>query len=121
MPDDFLGRPTWEPGGFVSTEDELAQHAAYAGSIRMAAMNYAYNVPFGSNADRGDEIYGGDSFQYIPTEIEVGAALAMRNMASAGELPVHTNDPGVQQLLQSIYQNTARFWQDIRNASGTGW
>lgn len=117
---DFLENPTWAPQGYVSGADEQAMQRAYQG-IQMAGLHYSYGVMFSSDPYAGDEGYGGDAFQYIPTEIEVGAAVAMRNMSEAGELPVHTNDPGMAQLLQSMYQRTAQFWQDIRAASGTGW
>ena len=120
--DDFLGDPTWAPQGFVSEEDErVMYYHAVTANVLIREMAYAYNLPFTAHADRGDEVYGGDPFQYIPTEVQVGAAIAMRNMAAAGELPVHAESPGMAQLLQSLYQRTAQFWQDIRNASGTGW
>jgi len=122
MADNYLSDPTWAPNGFVDEGDEAAQQAAYAGSVRMVEMRYSWSNNFAkATADHGDETYGGDSFQYIPTEIEMGAAIAMRNLATAGELPVQSNDPGMAQLLQSLYQRTAQFWQDLRQASGTGW
>lgn len=120
MPDNFLGVPTWAPGGYVSEADEAAMQRAYQG-IQMAGLRYSYGVMFSDDPYAGDEHYGGDAFQYIPTEVQVAAAIAMRNMSEAGELPVQTNDPGMAQLLQSLYQRTAQFWQDIRAASGTGW
>lgn len=119
---DFLNNPTWSPGGFISPGDEADMHyAAVAANERIPMMLYAWNNPFSANADHGDETYGGDSFQYIPTEVQMGAAIAMQNMAQAGELPVQSNDPGMNQLLQSLYQRTADFWTELRQASGTGW
>lgn len=120
MADNYLGNPTWAPGGFVDAMDEYVMHQQFANSLVIPGMFYAYNFPF-NGRQIADESYGGNSYQYIPTEVEVGAAIAMRNMASAGELPIQTNDPGMTQLLQSLYQKTAQFWQDIRNAAGTGW
>lgn len=122
MGNGFLGRDNWQPNGFASPQDEQAMHQAYTKpNPRMSALRYAYNVPFTSHADKGDESFHGSTFQYIPTEVEIGAAIALRNMAEAGELPVQQNAPGMAQLVQTLYQRTAQFWQDIRNASGTGW
>lgn len=120
MPDNFLGNPTWEPQGFVDPMDEYVMRWQYANSLVIPGMFYAYKFPF-DGRQNADESFGGNSYQYIPTEVQVNAAIAMRNMASAGELPIQTNDPGMTQLLQSLYQRTAQFWQDIRNAAGTGW
>jgi hypothetical protein len=122
MADRYIGNPTWAEQGFVSPEDEDRMHWQYVqNNIAMVGLRYAYDVCFSNDPYKGDEVYGGDAFQYIPTEVEVGAAIAMRNMSTAGEAPIQTNDPGMTQLVQGIYQNMARFWQDIRNASGTGW
>lgn len=121
MPDFLNGWP-WAPGGFVSDADEQDMYYAHvARNERVPMMLYAWNINFTSNADHGDESYGGDSFQYIPTEVQMGAAIAMQNMAQAGELPVQSNDPGMNQLLQSLYQKTSDFWDEMRQASGTGW
>jgi hypothetical protein len=120
--DNFLNDPTWAPQGFVSAADEADMYyAAVNRNIRIPGMLYAQNVPFTKDADHGDEVYGGDSFQYIPTETQVAAAVTMANMMTAGELPVQSNDPGMNQLLQSLYQRTADFWNQLRQASGTGW
>jgi hypothetical protein len=89
-------------------------------SLGIVNQFYAYNLPFNGRMD-ADESFGGESFQYIPTEVQVGAAIAMRNMAEAGELPIQSNEPGMTQLLQSLYQSTTSFWQNIRQAAGTGW
>lgn len=121
MSDEFLGRDNWQPQGFVSPGDEQAMQEAYLRGPRMAREEYAYNTLFTAHADKADESFNGSTFQYIPTEIEVGAAIALRNMGTAGELPIQENAPGMAQLLQGIYKSTAAFWQDIRNASGTGW
>lgn len=120
MADNFLGTATWNPNGFVDARDEAVQQHFIANALVWPATFYAYHFPF-NGRQNGDESFGGNSYQYIPTEIEVGAAVAMRNMASAGELPVQTNDPGATQLLQSMYAKMSQFWQEIRNASGTGW
>lgn len=120
MPDNFLGNPTWAPNGFVDPMDEWVQNYPIRNALVVPALYYAQILPFDGRCI-GDEGYGGNSYQYIPTEVEVGAAVAMRNMASAGELPIQTNDPGMTQLLQSLYSRTSQFWQDIRNAAGTGW
>lgn len=117
---DFLGIDNWAPGGYVSPGDERAMQYAYAQNIMIPGMYYSY-VAFEDGKYVSDEVYGGNSFQYIPTEIEIGAAIAVRNMSTAGELPVHSNSPGMNQLLQTLYKRTAEFWQDIRNASNTGW
>lgn len=115
----FLGNDNWAPNGFVNAADEKCTHDSYANSLVIPGMFYAYNFPFYGRQD-GDESFGGNSYQYIPTELPVVTAVTMRNMASAGELPVQTNDIGMSQLLQSLYQKTAQFWQTIRDASGTG-
>ena len=122
MADDFLNRPTWEPQGFVSQADERDMYyASVLRNVRIPMMRYEYNVCFSDDPYKSDEAYGGDSFQYIPTEVQMNAAIAMRNMAEAGELPVQSNGPGMTQLLQSIYQRTSDFWTQVRQASGTGW
>jgi hypothetical protein len=120
MSDDFLNRPTWSPGGFVSAQDEYVQEWHISNALVWPMMFYAYRFPF-DGRQNADEYYGGNSYQYIPTETQVNAAIAMRNMASAGELPTQSNDPGMTQLLQSLYQKTAQFWSEIRGASATGW
>lgn len=120
MPDNFLGNPNWAPQGYVDGMDEYVMKWHYANSAVQPTAFYSYNLPFDGRYV-GDESFGGNSYQYIPTEVQVNAAIAMRNMASAGELPVQNNEPGMTQLLQSLYQKTASFWQDIRNAAGTGW
>jgi len=120
MPDLFLDNPTWAVNGFVSQEDEAAMQEKYVESLGIVNMFYAYNLPF-DGRQIADESFGGESFQYIPTEVQVGAAIAMRNMMEANELPIQSNDPGMTQLLQSLYQNTTSFWQNIRQAAGTGW
>jgi|SRR5689334_17999747 len=120
MPDNFLGVGTWSPGGYVDPMDEYVQNYPIANALVVPGMLYSYIVPFDGRYD-ADESYGGNSYQYIPTEVQVNAAIAIRNMASAGELPLQTNDPGMTQLLQSLYQRTSQFWRDIRNAAGTGW
>ena len=120
MADSFLNNPTWAPQGFVDPMDEYVMQWHVANAAVQPAMFYAYRYPF-DGRQNGDETFGGNSYQYIPTEVQVSAAIAMRNMASAGELPVQNNDPGMTQLLQNLYQRTAQFWQDIRNAAGTGW
>ena len=119
---EYLNDWGWAPQGFINAQDE--RDMAYrhvACNERMPMLAYAYALPFTEHADKGDEVYGGDSFQYIPTEVQMGAAIAMRNLAEAGELPIQTRDPGMNQLLQSLYQRTADFWGMIRQASGTGW
>lgn len=120
MADDFLNRPTWAPGGFVEPMDEYVMQWGISNSLVWPAQFYAYRFPF-DGRQNADESFGGNSYQYIPTEVQVNAAIAIRNMASAGELPTQSNDPGMTQLLQSLYQKTASFWSDIRNAAGTGW
>jgi hypothetical protein len=120
MGDTFLNRETWAPGGFVSPMDEYVQQHAISNALVWPMNFYAYRYPF-DGRQLGDESYGGNSYQYIPTEVQVNAAIAIRNMASAGELPTQSNDPGMTQLLQSLYQKTASFWSDIRSAAGTGW
>jgi hypothetical protein len=118
---DFQNSPTWAPNGYIDPMDEYALQDAYAKRNQyLSNLYYAYNFPF-DGRQIADETYGGNAFQYIPTEIEIGAAIAMRNMAEANELPIQTNDPGMSQLLQSIYQRTVSFWQNVRQASGTGW
>lgn len=120
MADDFLNRPTWSPNGYVSSADEYVQEWHIGNALVWPMMFYSYKFPF-DGRQHADEYYGGNSYQYIPTEVQVNAAIAIRNMSSAGELPTQSNDPGMTQLLQSLYQKTASFWQDIRNAAGTGW
>lgn len=120
MGENFLGIDNWAPNGFVDEEDERTMRNHYAHSIMIPGMYYAAVFPF-DGRQNGDESFGGSSYQYAPTEIAIGSAITARNMASAGEFPVQENAPGMSQLVQSLYQRTTQFWQNIRNASGTSW
>jgi hypothetical protein len=119
---DFLNLWPYAPQGFVSEQDEADMYyRSILCNEAVVGLSYAQNVCFSADPYVSDEKYGGDSFQYIPTEVQVASAIALRNMATAGELPVQNNAPGMTQLLQSLYQRTSEFWQQIRQASGTGW
>lgn len=120
MGDNYLGVSTWAPNGFVDPMDEYVQNYPINNALVVPMMFYSYNLPFNGRM-KGDESYGGNAYQYIPTEVQVQTALTMRNAASVGQLPLQENPPGMTQLLQSLYQKTSSFWQDIRNAAGTGW
>ncbi len=113
----FLGRKNWKPDGFVSKADEQVQeYYTRAGSLP-PALAYAYSLPsYGGQADMT-----GNEIGWIPTETEIGSAIALRNMAevSGGATPVQVDDPQQNQILQSLYASTAAFWEDIRRASGT--
>src|SRR5256885_2985623 len=116
MPD-FQNWSNWAPNGFVSSEDEYALQDAYAKrNLGLVCQYYSYITPF-EGRYIADETYGGNAFQYIPTEVQVGAAVALRNMAEAGGLPVQTTDPGMNQLISSLYQRTVSFWPNVRQTN----
>lgn len=115
MPQSFLGRDNWAPNGFVNPADERIQDF-YTEQGQLPQL-YSYVEPY-----NGRQIadFTGNSFGYIPTEIELASAVALRNMmAVTGETPFTPDDPQQNQILQQLYQGTAQFWEDIRNASGT--
>lgn len=120
MADNFLGNSTWAPNGFVNPMDEYVQNYPIRNALVVPTLFYSYNLPFYGRCV-GDESYGGNSYQYVPTELQVHTAITMRNMASVGQMPFQEKAPGMTQLLQSLYQRTSQFWQNIRDAAGTGW
>lgn len=118
--DNYLGNGTWSPNGFINAQDEHVQNYPIEQALVVPTLFYAYHFPF-DGRQNGDEMFGGNSYQYIPTELSINTALTMRNAASAGEFPLQDNPPGMTQLLQSLYQKMSSFWQSVRSASGTGW
>lgn len=117
--DNFLGRENWQPDGFISAEDERIQNYFVEQSPLTLNMFYSYRLPFYGRFV-ADESFGGNSYQYIPTELQIGTAVTMRNSASAGEYPLEEQPLGMSQMLQTLYDKTAQFWQRIRDAAGTG-
>lgn len=116
---DFMGWG-YAPNGFLSAEDERAQHAAM--------LNPWYESQKFLEAElaglAGDEHYEPNSFGWIPTELQVASAAAMvNNQLDTNQGPYQTNDPKLSQLIKGLYSSAASLWQDIYkiDASGEGW
>ena len=114
----FLGRNNWQPDGFVSEQDAHVQEFYTRTGSLPAIEAYTYGLPY---AGRCVADFTGNAYGWVPTEYEVGAAIALRNMmeVEGGEIPVQEMDPQQNQILQNLYAQTAAFWEDLRNASGT--
>lgn len=113
----FLGEFDWTPTGHIDPMDEYAEHMALINPFYVSQM-WARNAAF---KERGDESFGGSSYAYIPTEAQVGAAIAVANFTVASEGPVQSQDPQMNQLIQGLYQQANDFWKQLRNSSGNGW
>lgn len=116
-PQPFVGLDNWAPDGFVDPMDEYAQSMALINPY-LAAQLWSRNAAF---KDKGDESFGGSSYAYIPTEAQVGAAIAVANFTVAAQGPVQSQDPQMNQLIQSLYQQANQFWIQLRNSRGNGW
>lgn len=116
-PDDFGGNPTWAPNGFISSEDERAEKMALI-NPHMVNMAWSRELAF---HEIGDEYYGGSAYAYIPTELQIASLVRRINLDTPTEGPVHFNEPGQLQIVQSLYHSLNELWQKIRAAGGTGW
>lgn len=124
--DGFAGRESqaWSPNGFVSLDDEIAQNRYMVSGPFAYATKYAYSFPFNGRQD-GDE-YALKSYEWgwIPTEQQLGAAVALQNMGvmiNQHDTTLQQVDPMQNQLLQAIYRSANAFWQETRNTNGTSW
>ena len=115
----FAGLFPWAPNGSVSAQDERAQALALVNPwIEEAA--YLYDAA--DTLDHGDEVIEPNVFAYIPTEIQVGAALAALNMqVMSTPDPVQQQGPSLAQLSQSLYAQAGQLWQEIAAADMEGW
>lgn len=115
----YAGMYGWEPNGYVSELDELNQNYYTAHGPQVVANEYSYLFPF-NGRQNGDEHYKGNQYGYVPTEIEIASAIALRNMSALNqEAPYTQNDPAQNQLIQQMYTHTAELWQDIARYNGT--
>lgn len=109
----------WAPNGYVDVQDESQQNYYTRHGPQVVACAYAQNYPF-DGRQRGDESYQQNSYGYIPTELEIASAVAIRNMSALnGEYPRQGNDPTQNQIIQTLYANTASLWQDVARYNGT--
>src|SRR5690242_2116625 len=123
----WLGFDTnYQPNGFFSPEDEAAQQRALANPW-LDCQDDQYTT-LAEHRDRGDEVYNPVTFGYIPTEAQLGAAVAFYNMtANAGSLETvggqaGRNPPKLAALIQSMYQQTANLWRSLAAAEDVaGW
>ena len=115
-----FGAP-WVPNGFVDAADERAQAQALINPW-LTAQGDEYLI-LAHHADRGDEVHEPNTFAFIPTEYEFGAALAVLNMQAMQQAsePVQTRSPQLAQLTQSLYQQAAALWSDLSAADTEGW
>ena len=115
----FAGLWPWAPGGAVSAKDEQAQALALVNPWTEEA-HYLYAA--GDTLDHGDEVIEPNTFAYIPTETQVGAAIAALNMqimSTPG--PVMDSQPSLAQLSKSLYAQASELWQEIAAADTEGW
>jgi len=119
MSDNFLGMPPWAPGGYVSDDDERAEQLALANPYQFQAR-YLHNAA--DTLDHGDDLFDPNTFAWIPTEIQVAAALAVLNAQTmATPSPVTDRTPGLAQLTKSLYAQAADLWREIAVADTEGW
>ena len=119
MANTFLGLLPWAPGGHVSAQDERAEAAALVNPFTDGRF---YLHDLADTADWGDEHHETNTFAYIPTEMQVAAALAALNMQTNATItPVQYNDPSLSQLSQSLYAQASQLWQEIAAADTEGW
>ncbi len=119
MADNFLGMLPWAPGGFVSAEDEQAEQLALANPYW---FQQRYLHAAGDTLDHGDVTVQPNTFAYIPTETQVAAALADKNMqVMATPEPVMDRTPALAQLTKSLYAQAADLWREIAVADTEGW
>lgn len=122
---DFAGLLPWGPNGLASRRDERAMDGAARRNPWADQM--AYLTRNGTAGTTGDHLAGWESsdpvnFAYVPTEYQVGAALAMINMQqNATANPIQQNDPALAQLTRSLYVQAAQLWQEIAAADTEGW
>lgn len=121
---DFL-YPTWEENGFTDVMDEMVmQRALINTQLAVQRFEYSNNFIFAQGTsfmDIGDEWYGGATFAYIPTEMQIGSAIALMQRHSPNEGPVYYDDPGMNSLLNGLYRNAQDFWKELAQANSTGW
>lgn len=115
----FGGMFGWEPAGLVSSQDERAMAAALVNPYQ-DGQRYLHDLA--DFADHGDECHEPNTFGYIPTEMQVGAALAALNMqVIATAEPIQDRTPTLAQLSQSLYSSAADLWREIAVADTEGW
>lgn len=116
---DWAGLLPWAPQGAVSAQDEKAQALALVNPWTDQA---AYLTAAADTLDHGDETHEPNTFAYIPTEMQVAAALAALNMqVMSTPSPVEQNGPSLAQLSQSLYNQAGQLWQEIAQADTEGW
>jgi hypothetical protein len=113
----FGGNTTWAPNGYISHQDEYNQQLALI-NPHMVNMAWSRELAF---QEKGDEFYGGSTYAYIPTEMQIASLVRRINLDTPTEGPVHFNEPGQLQIVQSLYQSLNELWRKIREAGGTGW
>lgn len=119
----FAGMLPWGPAGLVSAEDERAMAAALVNpwSDQAEYLNAAADsLDYGSGTD--NDLTEPNTFAYIPTEVQVGAAIAVLNMqimTTPG--PVMDSTPSLSQLSHSLYAQASQLWQEIAAADTEGW
>jgi hypothetical protein len=119
MSDNFLGLLPWAPGGYVSAEDERAEQLALANPYWYQRV---YLHQAADTLDHGDETFQTNTFAYIPTEIQVAAALATMNaQIMATPDPVTDRTPALAQLTKSLYAQASDLWREIAAADTEGW
>lgn len=118
--DNFAGLLPWGPSGLASSADEVAISGAATRNPWAAQMDYLTGLA--DSVDQGDEHYEQNTFAYIPTELQVGPALAVINaQINATAEPIQSNDPTLTQLMRSLYQRSSELWQEIAAADTEGW
>lgn len=116
---DWAGLLPWAPSGVISEQDEKAQALALETPWRYQT-DYLYAAA--DTLDHGNESIETNTFAYIPTEIQVAAALATLNMqVMTTPYPVMDRSPSLAQLSQSLYAQAADLWKEIAAADTEGW
>ena len=116
---DWAGLLPWAPNGAVSAQDEQAQALAL---VNPWTDQGRYLHDAADTLDHGDETHEVNTFAYIPTEIQVAAALAALNMqVMSTPEPIQQQGPSLAQLSQSLYAQAGQLWQEIAAADTEGW
>lgn len=114
---DFGNMTPWDVNGFVDNVDESHQNYFTRHGPQVVAFSYAQKFPFDG---RQEADFQRNTYGYVPTELEIASAVAIRNMmALNGEYPRQQNDPTQNQIIQQLYTHTAELWADVARYNGT--
>lgn len=110
---DYLSLWPYAPDGFISSRDERTLQGATRRNIRQPALEYAlYAVD--NRLDQGDEVYGGNPYQYVPVVVQGWGAIEYSQHRWLDEPePYQQHDPTLRQLAQNAYRSLDHTWRSI--------